>query len=267
MIGDDIIIADRKVAELYQEVIRALGVQINSGKTVISPEASDYSGAEVAKQLYLNGTCLTPITPGVMRDIKKPYMYNTCIKVLLDRYDFFKPETPSVYIDLLSLGKSPKYKKLMWKLASNPINGVIKPEDSGYDEMSPWVSVDTDESKEYYPKVVLLSLCNQAMNSIDKFMSYRIQGGPQKDQAHSLPRCIKHVLKDMNDQLTRILDQQDSIIFADLEDLEELVEEFDFVPNPDLPYQKRRNLRQRRSSSVIEKLYEYDDSMSFDEGW
>lgn len=108
-----------------------LGLAINEGKTVMSTNGADYSAAEVAKQLYLNGTCLTPLTPGFIRNIKKPYFVNQSMRVLLERYDNLSAEAPSMILRRL-YSKNKAFEEA-WMLVSNPINGTIKPGLPGYD--------------------------------------------------------------------------------------------------------------------------------------
>lgn len=261
MIGDDVIITERALAQKYKEVIQLLGVELNLGKTVISSEASDYSGAEVAKQLYLNGTCLTPLTPGFIRNLRNPYMFNTCMKVLKERYEFFRPELPPVLIDTFFQQKN---RREVWLLCSNPINGVIKPGNPGYDEMSPWVSKDLDEVKDNYYTMVTDQLLDKAMAYADKQFDYLTvwpMGSPWKDSTQPPPRCLKFIEIDISKQLTKAMERLGDL--AVFEDPESIVAEFDFIPDPSTPYMERKEMRQRRISSVIKSLFDYDDNRTF----
>jgi hypothetical protein len=168
LIGDDNIITDEKTANKYQEVLKGLGLTINLGKTVCSPEASDYSGAEVAKQLYLNGICLTPLTPGFIRNLKKPYMFNTCLGVLRNRYEFFGPKTLPMLIN--GLFRKEKIRRLVWLLGTNPVNGNIKPSDEGYDINCPWEAEKSAKYLEDYRKIVIDSLIDQAQHHVDSMI-------------------------------------------------------------------------------------------------
>jgi hypothetical protein len=257
LIGDDVIITDEKTAQNYQEIIQSLGIEINLGKTVISKQASDYSSAEVAKQLYLNGTCLSPVTPGFIRDIRKPYMLNTCMKVLMDRYDFLSNQAPADIIDLFySKRKHRKHKKISWLLCSNPINGIIRPGNPGYDEFSPWTERDLRTIEDDYFVLISDGLSNKAIASIEESFSRMLSGPPSASGAET--SAIPHVSRDIQEQLNDMLEEIDQLSMEDL--VETVVTKYDFVPDPNAPYRDRKETRQKRLSSVIISLYDYDES-------
>jgi hypothetical protein len=256
LIGDDVIITDEKTAQNYQKFIQSLGIEINLGKTVISKQASDYSGAEVAKQLYLNGTCLSPVTPGFIRDMRKPYMLNTCIRVLLDRYDFLSNQDPANIIDLFyPMRKHKKNRWISWLLCSNPINGVIKPGFPGYDESSPWTERDLRTIEDDYFVLIADSLANKAIASVEESFSRMLSGPPLASGAET--SAIPHVSRDIQEQLNNMLEEIDYLSMEDL--LETVVTKYDFVPDPNAPFRDRKETRQRRLSSVILSLYDYNE--------
>jgi len=254
LIGDDVIITERRTAESYIKVITALGVDINLSKTVLSPQFSEFSGAEVAKQVYLNGRCLTPLTPGFIRDLKKPYMINSCIRNFIDRYGSMGTGYPSMLIDSYFL--KGRKRRLAWLLGSNPITGVIKPNYLGYKTTSPWRSVDTDLALFKYSRILLAMLTNKSRENMGKLFAY-IQpgGGPWKDRACDPPKNFEYITQDISDSLTEI---QSTLVTGILnpEGLNKLFEDVDFIPDPMLPYQERKKLRQRQLSFTIVKLYE-----------
>jgi hypothetical protein len=260
LIGDDVIITDRKIAQNYVKIIQSLGIEINYSKTVESTDSSDYSGAEVAKQLYLNGICLSPITPGFVRDLRNPYMLNTCMSILSDRYDFFSTEHPSMLIDLFyPVSKHKTNRKKSWLLSSNPISGVIMPGMPGYDELSPWTEKDLRTIEDDYFVIVGDLLSDKALKYVEQSferMFNRADHGQSGTQI--LPSCIDYVSQDINNELTNMLEQIDQLSMEDL--LTEVVARFDYVPDPNAPYMTRRETRQRRHSSLIESLYDYDES-------
>jgi hypothetical protein len=259
LIGDDVIITEPEIAQKYEQLIKALGVSINYSKTVTSSAQADYSGAEVAKQLYLNGTCLTPMTPGFIRSLRKTHMFNTCVEVLKERYEFYRPETPSMLINLLF--KQTKREKV-WLLCSNPINGVVKPGEPGYNDSSPWISTDVEKKKEDYNIVIVNQLLNKAETYMDSEFEYMMSGeSPWKDSSQPQPRCLSYIKRDISRQLTKALERLGDISIG--EQPATLVAEFDFIPDPMVPFMERKELRQRRMSSVIESLFDYNDDTTF----
>lgn len=258
-IGDDTIITEPAIAQKYQEVITALGVDISLSKTVLSSALSDYSGAEVAKQLYLNGKCLTPLTPGFVQNLRKPYMFNTCLEVLRGRYDFIRPETLSMFIDLFY--RKGKQKDKVWLLCSNPISGTIKPGYPGYNEYSPWISKNLDKSTDDYYKIIIRLLADKAMRFIDSEMEFMFSGESPWKGSKPPPHCLKYIKSDISSQLTKITKSLGDVSVG--ADLGKIVEEFSFVPDPLTPYMERKELRQKRMSSVIQSLYDYNDEITF----
>jgi hypothetical protein len=260
IIGDDNVITDEAVYESYLHVMSGLGLEINMGKTTVTPKGADYSAAEVAKQLYLNGINITPLTPGFICNIKKPYMFNTCIGILIDRYGSLESEAPSMLIKKL-FRKSRKARKLVWLLGTNPINGMIKPTDVGYDSNCPWDPELTEEYRENYITMILEKLSDQAMEATDKSLDLMLSGGsPWRDSTSPEPLCYRHIRFSIERELTRTLDRIGDVSIGELD---KVAAELDYIPDPMLPYQSRQEMRHRRVASVMESLLDYKDNRTF----
>lgn len=259
-IGDDTIITEPAIAQKYQEVISALGVDINQGKTVLSAESSDYACAEVAKQLYLNGICLTPLTPGFVLNLWKPYMFNTCMEVLRSRYDWFRTETPSMLIETFYRKGTKDWDKV-WLQATNPFTGSIKPLERGYNEHSPWIPMEIGDLEDRLRKMLIERFSRKHAKIVEaKLAQFTSQGSPWKGSTPP-PRCLSYVSYEISKQFTNGLASLNRA--SSITDLRKFVEEFSFIPNPEVPYMERKELRQRRISSIIESLYYYDGSSMF----
>jgi hypothetical protein len=76
ILGDDLVIADRKVAEIYLVLISALGVDISLEKSIFKR-----GSAEFAKSLFLRGRDLTPFPLGSLRFSENTVLSN--VQVLL----------------------------------------------------------------------------------------------------------------------------------------------------------------------------------------
>jgi hypothetical protein len=259
IIGDDNVITDEAVYRSYLNVMSGLGLEINIGKTTVAPKGADYSAAEVAKQLYLNGINITPLTPGFIRNIKKPHMFNTCVGILIDRYGSLESEAPSMLINKLFYSR--KARKLVWLLGTNPINGNIKPTNVGYDIYCPWDSELTEKYRENYVTLVLEKLSDQAMKITDRDLDQMIFGGsPWRDSTSPEPRCYRHVKFSIQRELTRTLDRIGDISIGELD---QVAAELDYIPDPMLPYQSRRELKHKRVASFLESLLDYKDDREF----
>jgi hypothetical protein len=252
LIGDDVIICDEAVWLVYRDLMLGLGLTINLGKTVISPRSSTNSSAEVAKQLYLNGNCLTPLTPGFIRNLKKPYMFNTCMEVLRNRYGEWPPVPYSTLVN--ALFPKEKKRKLVGMLLTNPVTGILKPGNPGYEELSPWnVELSTKAVREYR-KIFAQHFISKAQECTMRQMSLVLQGGsPWNDSTRPQPKCLRRVYKDTMFALSESLNKVKVSFFES--DLDSLMDVASFVPNPDVPYMERTELLQRRASSSVVELY------------
>jgi hypothetical protein len=263
IIGDDNVITDEAVYRSYVNVMTSLGLTINIGKTTVSPKDADYSAAEVAKQLYLNGINITPLTPGFIRNIKRQYMFNTCIGILIDRYGSLGSEAPSMLINRLY--RKGKARKTVWMLGTNPINGLIKPTDVGYEKHCPWDSELSESYKRNYVTIVIEKLTDQALKMTKQLIDLSMsEGSPWKDSTSPAPRCYKHVQFSIECELTQSLYKVTSF---GLVDPNKVVGELDYIPDPMLPYQSRQEMRHRRAASVIESLLNYKDNNNINPAW
>jgi hypothetical protein len=259
IIGDDNVIIDQKVFNKYLTVMKDLGLSINTGKTVVSSKDADYSAAEVAKQLYLNGINLTPLTPGFVRNIKKPYMFNTCIGILDERYGSLSSEAPSMLIKRLY--RKGKTRKLVWLLGTNPINGHIKPSSLGYDEYCPWDPNKIEEYQYNYTQIILEKLSDRAMILMDQSFELLMSGeSPWKDSTSIEPACYKHIRFSIEHDLTRTLAELGDISIGEFDSI---LDNISHIPDPNLPYQDKRELKNKRFASVLESLLDYKDDRTF----
>jgi len=259
IIGDDNVITSEEVYKAYLSVMTRLGLTINPGKTVVSSKDAEYSAAEVAKQLYLNGINISPLTPGFIRNIKKPYMFNTCLGILVERYGSLDSEAPSMLIN--KLFKSKKAKKLVWLLGSNPLNGNIKPTNVGYDTNCPWDSELTEKYQSDYITIILEKLSDQAMAATDRSFDMLMSGeSPWKDSTSPEPQCYKHIRFSIERELTKTLERIGDISIGDLD---QVAAELDYIPDPLLPYQSREELRHKRVASILESLLDYKENREF----
>lgn len=260
LIGDDVIISDEKLWLSYKQIMVDLGLTINAGKTIVTPRLATKSSAEVAKQLYLNGNCLTPLTPGFVANLKKPHMFNTCMWILKDRYGQVVNSVPSPML-ISSLFHKEKTRKLVWMLASNPINGYLEPSNEGYKEYSPWISVNTENFVNEHKTMLANLVIESASQQLGRTMSCLMfgQGCPWEDMTHPQPKSVrisyKAIATDLRDAVTAI-----KISFFN-NDIAQALDAVPYIPNPDMPYMARTELRCKRTSSLLVKLYDMTEKV------
>jgi hypothetical protein len=252
LIGDDVIISDEVIWSFYRSIMLDLGLTINLGKTVISPRSSTNSSAEVAKQLYLNGRCLSPLTPGFIRDLRKPYMFNSCMKILRDRYGEWCPVPYSTLVK--ALFPKEKTQKLVGMLLTNPVTGILEPGKPGYQELSPWTVDLSTKAVSEYRKIYARNFISKALDCTMRQLPYALSGGsPWNDSTTPQPKSLYRVYMITMSVLREVLDTVEASYFNN--NLDSLMEVASYVPNPDVPYMERKDLIQRRASSSIVELY------------
>jgi hypothetical protein len=274
IIGDDVVIASSEVAELYQKNIKLLGVECNPGKGTKSELGQKWSGTEVAKQLYLNGIEVSPLTPGLMKGFSNPYLVNTNLQVLLERLD--EPALPFQFINKF-ICKSKQ--NLAMILCTNPFNGCLSPEglqtDINWSVLPPGaltetlklvrMKTQTDKAMKLYVDSMptgtyLASWASLNAGYLD--VQYFTGGGwklaTTRPEAQVLSR--RYLLKAMFESLECIsnaLYHQGTLDEAILQSVE-------YVPNPDDPFLDQKVLRRTRMSSLIEQTYSLISRDGFD---
>lgn len=267
MIGDDLIITNEVVARRYQEVIEALGVSINLNKTVISPKNDIHSSAEVAKQLYLNGKSLCPITPGVMKSLKNPWLFNSTMADLRDRgYSF--GSSHARLIDVLFT--SEKAKRLVWLLVTNPIDGLLRHEvlsnSLGESLRSQWGAFSDEEIRTRFKLIRLRELSSQAMKLYNTplggyLTSWASLSAGYLDVQSFTGEAWQHCDLTLE---AKVLSRHSILkeLFKTLEEFAEIdvyhidfdnLREVEYLPDPNNPFLDRKDLRRTRRSALIEK--------------
>jgi hypothetical protein len=275
MIGDDVIITNEVMARNYQKVIKALGVSINYGKCVTSPKNDLHSAAEVAKQLFVRGQTLTPLTPGIMRSLKNPMLFNTTLSVLQDRYNSNVDHARLVDV----LFSSEKVRKQVWTLTTNPIDGVFRRDHPmgeqalnalGESHRNQWDAFSDEEVRTMFKLVRLRELSMQAMK-----LYYTPDEGAYLTSWASLAANYRDVDSLMGEAWQRcdwtleasVLSVRWILLklFKTLEEFSEVgiydvdfteLREIEYMPDPNTPFMDMKDQRCIRRSNLIEKTLE-----------
>lgn len=261
IIGDDNIISNEKVSTLYQKVLSDLGCKLNKYKGTRSQQNSEYSSAEVAKRLYCNGINISPLTPGILKDLTSPLLLNSGLEDLLMIY-----EDHALPCRILSTMIRKDHRERSWLLCLNPINGVIKPGMPGYENYS--LYWDESLPPEHYKEVMLQvrreSLINKANLITDErigpygsFARMTMRSKLKEDSGHSgndiVPHyaqleCRRHILSRMRTTLERIDDA------CACNYLDQLLDEVEYLPDPKNPFMDMKDLRRIHTSLLVETV-------------
>jgi hypothetical protein len=268
LIGDDVGIADKRSASLYEDVIQRLGVEVNPYKGTKSESQSIYSGAEIAKRLYLNGVDLTPLTPGKILSLRNRYLCLEGIRELKQRFE--NRTLPRQIIEFhFPKGEARDY---VWCMACNPLTGVIKPSDEGYDNLQPgWGTPDMDEIKLTFMLIRIKALADQAMEYYQKtfqtgtylaswaslaagYLDVQYFTGGDWQLPTIQPEAQVLARRELLVKLFKALETVAECDWTTQSDLLEL-EAVEYMPDPDDPFRDQKDLRTIRTSSLVHKLY------------
>jgi hypothetical protein len=274
MIGDDVIITNEVMAQRYQEVIQALGVCINYGKTVTSPKNDIHSAAEVAKQLFVRGQTLTPLTPGIMRSLKNPMLFNSTLAVLQDRYNSNVDHARLVPI----LFPSEKTRKQVWMLTTNPIDGVFRRnhpmgepalDTLGESQRCQWDVFSDEEVRIRFKLVRLRALSSQAMKLYNTplggyLTSWASLAAGYLDVQSFTGEAWQHCDLTLEANvlsrrwiLIKLFKTLEEFAEVDVYDVDfEQLREIEYMPDPNAPFLDMKDLRCIRRSGLIEKTLE-----------
>jgi hypothetical protein len=262
IIGDDNAISHEKLALTYKETLTAIGCKLNPYKGTCSTTGIEYSSAEVAKRLYLNGIDISPLTPGIIKSLTNPLLVNTGIGDLLTIYD-----DPTLPIQILErmIPKDKRNRVLM--LCTNPYNGVIKPGMPGYENANT-IWGDLIRSG-HYRNVMVRFRVESLQNKANLIMADNI--GPYgswarmtvkstiKDPGYSgnntVPQyaqveCRRHLLS----RLRNIIETLDEVVASNSDfDLTEV----EYMPDPRNPFLDSKEVRDTHASLLVEKCYHF----------
>jgi len=267
LIGDDVAIADKRSATLYNDVIQRLGVEVNPYKGTRSEQGALKSSAEIAKRLYLNGKDISPLTPGKILSLRNRDLCLEGLRELKQRFD--SRSLPRQCIEFhFPKGEIRDY---VWCLATNPLNGIVKPSDEGYDDNHAWAAFNEDELRLTFKLIRMKMLANQAMEYYNKTMPY----GTYLSSWASLAAGYLDVqyftggdwqLSTIQPE-AQVLARRELLVklFKGLETLAEIdpytdkelleLQTVEYLPDPDNPFKDLKDLRKSRMSSLIHKLY------------
>lgn len=83
MLGDDVVIANTRVANRYLKIMKEIGVDISIPKSFLSKETDKHHIVEFAKQILVNGVNMSPIPVKLLDEtIRDIFMFPTFIKKL-----------------------------------------------------------------------------------------------------------------------------------------------------------------------------------------
>lgn len=283
IIGDDNVITNKVIACFYKETLQQLGCEINPYKSTSTHSGAKYSSAEVAKRLYLNGIDYSPITPGIVRNLCKPYLLNDAIKGL--QLSFDDTAIPIRVLNAIYPYESKDRTKALI-LLTNPYDGCIKPNCLGYDTQfdHPWsayISEDEDKQKELNEELFecIFNLRYQALmakvqkvNTDPKGLEglwvrlqtdphldlNQLQGTPDNGESrtsYAVLQTAKHIKQKLNEALSNIMLQANNYSYDDLSQGIKLLE-VEYIPDPTCPFTDTKDLRNIQASCLVMSCYQ-----------
>jgi hypothetical protein len=266
LIGDDLIITDKVMAQNYERNVNALGVDINFSKTVKSQASADCSAAEIAKQLFLNGESISPVTPGLIRSLMNPMMTLSSLRELTFKMNIRPTElSPELLKRLL-----PKKKSLETALVliSNPICGLVLPNEWDNTKLvellepylQKWNSVDVDDVKQrfydmYYPeiedRVANLFANSNVYEDVSDGTVWQLAASPSDAQKHcasELFSTIEQIEEKVIDLMYKGFEESPGNLYDELREIE-------YLPDPKNPFQDTKERREILRAQKLIKVF------------
>jgi hypothetical protein len=227
IIGDDVVISDQRIAQEYKVSLKALGLKVKPTSTFECPSKSEKSGGEVAKQLFLNGVNVTPLTPGFIDELKLPYMLNAYMGELKFRYN----TAPTVPADLIEgLFRRERDRCKAWLHCSNPWNGSIVPTDVAYKENSPWANRVLDLSNPLMGMILQETIQDSARTILDSTKGTKANGEHQPNWAE---------LQASQNLLVKLKSKLNELLYTKLPS-DRIPRLVDYLPDPNSPFKVKR---------------------------
>jgi hypothetical protein len=278
IIGDDIVITNKVIASFYKETFIQLGMELNQYKSTSSPSGAQYSGAEVAKKLFLNGLELSPLTPGLVKSIVNPYLLNSSILEIQNRFN-----DPALPIRICNAIYGNNQNSIAWVLTTNPFDGSIKPGIPGYDSKNhkwggyaPHLIADNQDLKEELFETAFELRYNNLMQKVMQVNSdpkgkegfwVRLQSEPQNLNPYkgtsdsgedhtpvAVIQCAKHLKQRLNESMSSIMLAANDYSFEDFDEAIKL-REVEYIPDPTCPFTDIKELRKTQTSLLIIDVY------------
>jgi hypothetical protein len=263
LIGDDLIITDERIAQNYETNVKALGLNINFDKTVKSEANSTNSAAEIAKQLYLNGISLTPITPGLVRNLRQPLLVNQAFEELAFRLNIEASTFPPVLIDWVF--PKDKLKQTVLVLLGNPLTGAMRREANI--AACYWADIELEELVREYWQIRLENLSKVAEQVSAGVIAMQRPDGTYEFGADwqldtHFPEAKAFASIEIMSQVQKAQEILMELMFDDeafeedyVEDSVAMLQEVEFLDDPAKPFMARKERREiQRSSTILEAL-------------
>jgi hypothetical protein len=247
--------------------MQALGLTINFSKTVISEASADFSAAEVAKQLFLNGVSLTPVTPGLLKSLRNPMLISTALSDFCYKLDITESAFPPELLRRLLPRESSFQKALV--LLTNPISGPLHgltTANKGYtadllqESDRHWRSYNLDEIKETWYHLRLNALASIAESTPVGILvlpspnggyefraDWQLGTHPLEAKVFSSLQIVSELQHAQDILMLLLFDQYD-------EENEQSLEEVEYLDDPEKPFLARKDRREIQRSSMIIKL-------------
>lgn len=265
ILGDDNERTDPVLSNFYEKTLLSLGCELNPYKGTCSSVGAEYSGAEVAKRLYLNGVDLSPLTPGLIKSVANLNLLNSSIKNLAELF-----EDPALPFHVLETIVPKNKRDKAWMLCTNPYDGYFKPGIPGYEEHA-YIWSDLTQDDEYievYRRFRIKSLVDIAtsMHSDPGGLLgewVRLQTEPQSpvlsgegdmelniQPQYASTKCAKHMMKKLFRAIQRLKAPYHLID-------DNALGEVEYMPNPKAPFMELKDLRTTRATLLVQKSFDF----------
>jgi len=256
MLGDDVVIADKAVAEMYMELLKELGVETSDSKTHISDHTYEF-----AKRWIHKGYEISPLpTKGLIASWRQYHLLVPLIYSILQRSTTARYCTaPDLCFDLFLImglhkrlsrnlyNHSEKFAAIWkWLKDEDPyhIFNLVKRHDK---EFHPFPEPNSSDGKEYIDWLLQRTVTREIMNNIEEIKATRVNLITKFSKLCDSGSLISQILPDLNFQLQGAIHYHPTLISVKTEtgrledELTKLMKEKDWIgifkittiPNPE----------------------------------
>jgi hypothetical protein len=256
------------MAQNYERNVGALGVDINFSKTVLSQASADYSAAEIAKQLFLNGESISPVTPGLIRSLMNPMLTLSALRELTFKMNIRPTELSPELLKRLLPKKSSLETALV--LICNPISGLMRPQEWGNTRLGGlikpfleiWTSVTEDDVKQLYYNTFYTEIADRVAHLFENSSVYEdLVDGTVWQLAASPSDAQKHCASELFTTIEQIEEKIIDLMYKGFEEssgpLYDELREIEYLPDPKNPFQDTKDRKEILRAQKLIKIYNF----------
>lgn len=243
VLGDDVVIADPKVAKAYRIYMRSLGVSISKTKSIIC-ENGKPSSAEFARHILRDGRNVGTLSPNLLRSIHVDHEWPMCLELLRELKSKFgyvilvsevATLVPKRVDNLLRVLINKHYEKDLLVYISSGLEGLtlpvtfcdVIPEDINKDEyteyLNPWLDIDKSHANAVFSQK-WREQANIRLNQLNKLDNAFVAGNLRNSchllelESHPIYRIKEIMAEELTNAMWKVMSMGSTKVFPTIID-------------------------------------------------